>query len=225
MTEDADDYGIGKPIDDDYIDVEKRRADVSKSREDDESDNLDRSPPSAQTSDMSDGAIDMSHVFDDGSGAGAASGVDELIDENAIIEHDGRSETRTFYYPGEAPERKQRQFSRMLRWQEGEGAPERDIKNNEADLRRWVSTFCTHVGLGNYQTERVEKITSGLNMKHMAHYSTEEVILATMTLVANEDGRFLRDEELFKEIVRDIGSNMYKIRKVRNLVRRKSDLI
>lgn len=218
MTEHEDDYGIDKPIDDDYIDVTRRRADISHDEEDAENDNLDRSPPSTEH-------VDMSHIFDDGSGAGASSDIDELIDDNAVIEHDGRARTRTFYYPDEAPERSQRRFSRMLRWQEGEGAPERDIRNNEADLRRWVSTFCKRLGFGDYQTSRVEYIAEKINMKHMAHYSTEEVILGIITIVANEDNRFIRDEQAFKDLVEDLGSDMYTIKRVRGLVRTKSDEI
>lgn len=226
MTEEKDEYNIGKPIDDDYIGVEKRRADISSVTEEcssEESDNLERR--TEQSSDISNLFFDMSHIFDDSGGSGASSDIDELIDENAIIEHDGRAETRTFYYPSEAPETKQHRFTRMLRWQEGERSPERDIKNNAADLRRWVSIFCTTVELGDYQTERTESIAEGLNMKHMAHYSTEEVILGIMSLVANEDGRFVRDESEFKQLVISIGSDMYTVKKVRSLVRRKSDII
>lgn len=220
MTEDKDDYGISKPVDESYIDVEKRRADVSHNKEKD--DNLDRSPPPTED-------VDMSHVFDVGSGSGASNDVDELIDENAIVEHDGRATTRTFYYPQEAPERVRKKFARMLRWQEGERDDStpggRRGQNLRADTRRWSDTFTSQLEMTPHQRRRVECIVEDLTMSHMAHYSAQEVILGTITIVANEDNRFVRDEQAFKELVEDVGSDMYTIKRIRGLVRQKSDLV
>lgn len=216
MSDDEDDYGIGRPIDEDYVDVESSRADISVSE--DEDDNLDRSPLSRQTAD-----IDMSHRFDIGRGSGAAEQIDDKIDENAVIENDGRSRTRTFYYPGEAPARARRRYRRMLRWQEGEGSPDRDVRNKTADRERWVDTFCSNLDMTPYQQRRVKFVCNGLNMKHMAHYSTEKVILAVISLVANEDARFIRDEEGYRDLLRAVGSDLSEVKSIRDLVRRKSD--
>lgn len=224
MTEE-DEYGIGKPVDDEYIDVKKRRADVSTGDEDEYDDNLHRSPESAQISDMSAHKIDMSHRFDDASGAGASNQTDELIDENAIMQNDGRAPTNTFFYVVEAPERKQQQFARMYRHQEGVGDPDRRSQNRPADNRRDVEIFCAFVELGQYQTERVTAIVEDLELQHMAHYSVQEVVLGAITLVANERGRFIRDEDDFKQLVEDSGSDMYTVKRVRQLTRRKSDLV
>lgn len=223
MTDDEDDYGIGKPVDESYIDVEVQRADISHSEEAEENDNIDRSQASAQNLDVSAESTDMSHRFDDASGSGASEKIDELIDKNAIVEHDGRAPTRTFFYTTEAPDEKQAQFERMYRHQEGVGDPDRRAQNRPADRRRWIDIFCGHLEATDHQQERVKHIVKGLQMSHMAHYSAQEVILGTITIVANEDGRFIRDEQAFKDLVEDVGSDMYTIKRVRGLVREKSD--
>lgn len=224
MTDKKDnDLNFGKPIDDDYIDVETRRADVSVSEEDAEDDNIQRDTRSAQHPDMSEQQFDMSHIFDVGGGNGASNETDELIDENAIIENDGRSDTRTFFYPSQAPERQQRKFKRLIRWQDGEGDSQRDVENRAADRRRAVETFCGHLDMTPYHRERVKHVMEGVNMSHMAHYSSEKVILAIISLVANEDNRFIRDEPTFRNLLNDVGSDLRELKRIRELVRRKSE--
>jgi hypothetical protein len=224
MTEDEEDeYGISKPVDESYIDVEAQRADISHSGEAEKNDNMDRSQASAQNLDVSAESTDMSHRFDDASGSGASAKIDELIDKNAVIEHDGRAPTRTFFYTTEAPEGKKEQFKRMYRHQEGVGDPQRDVANRASDRRRTIQTICARLGMKQYHRDRIQLIVDSINMSHMAHYSSQEVILGIITIVANEDGRFIRDEQAFKDLVDDVGSDMYTIKRVRGLVRDKSD--
>lgn len=219
MTEDGDEsdpYGIGKPLDDDYVDVEKRRADVTISTEQ-KSDTLDRRGDGAVDTQFS----DVSHRFDVSGGNGSASQLDDLIDQNAIIEHDGRAETRTFFYVGEAPNGQKRQYGRMLQYQEDMWS---GMKNQQraADRKRTIETFCAYLDMSEYHKGRVKRICDGLNMSHMAHYSSQKVILAIISLVANEDDRFIRDEDDFRTILRDIDSDLEEVRSIRDLVRRKS---
>lgn len=221
MTDDEDEYGIGKPIDEDYIDVEKRRADVSTDDEVAENDNMDRSPRSAQRPESPLG--DMTHIFDMGSGNGASSKIDELIDQNAVSAHDGRASTRTFFYTSEAPERTQRKFKRLYRHQEGVGEPQRDVNNRAADRMRTVENFCGFLDMSTYHRERVTYIADGLNMAHMAHYNSDKVILAVISLVANEDDWFIRDNQIYRDLMDSVGTDMKELRRIRDLIRRKSD--
>lgn len=205
----------GKPIDDDYIDVEAKRASIRTTTKEED--------PKLDRSDVSVEEVDMSHIFDSRNGSGAASDVDELIDETAIIENDGRSKTRTFFYPSEADD--ERRYRRLIRWQDGEGDTQRAVENRAADRRRTIDIFCGHLGMGTYQRERVKSIMEDLNMSHMAHYSSEKVILAIISLVANEDGWLIRDNETYRDLIRDVNSSLKEIRKIRLLVKRKSDVI
>lgn len=238
MSDSEDEYGIDKPLDDDYIDVESRRADLSTSE--DESDDLDRSPDSAQRSDVGDERrtfapscgeaanvstenVDMTHVFDVGGGAGSAEKIDDLIDENAVIENDGRSQTKTFFYPSEADGWDHGQAERLARLQDGHRSPERNEQNRAADRRRWAESFGAKLGCTDHQIERTKHIVAGMNMSHMGYYSSQKIILATISLVANEDGRFIRDEVGFKELMRDVETTMDELKQMRRLIRDKSD--
>lgn len=215
----SDDHGIDKDVDSDYIDVEKRRARVS-TTEAEEEPTLDRDAYADGGADMSPHG-DMSHRFDAGDGSGAASSLEELIDDNAIIENDGRSKTRTFFYPAEADD--EQRYSRIIRWQDGEGDPDRDVENRAADRRRAVDTFCGVLDMSGYHKGRVKYVIEDLNMSHMAHYSSPKVILAVISLVANEDGRFIRDEAAFRALMEDVDTSLHELKKVRTLARKKTE--
>lgn len=221
MSDHEDEYGIGKPLDEDYLDVESERADLS--THEDESDELDRSPPSAHRDDVSTDSVDMSHIFDVGSGSGAASSIDELIDENAVIENDDRSETRTFFYPSEAANWHWQRAQRLARLQDGHRSPERKEQNRGADRRRWAESFGAKLGMSANRIDRVKHIVEGMNMAHMGYYSSSKIILATISLVANEDDRFIRDEIGYKELMRDVDTDMDELKQMRRLIRDKSD--
>jgi hypothetical protein len=208
-----DELHYGKPIDDDYIDVDKQRADVAPDEQSTEPERYyDELPPSNKPE---------PHALDYAEGNGAASSLDELIDQNAIIENDGRSNTRTFFYPFEADD--ESTYSRLIRWQDGEGSPSRKEDNRGADRKRWVETFGAQLSLTDFQIERTKHVLDTLPLAHMAHYSTEKVICAIISLVADEDGRFIRDELAYKRLVDDIDSGPAEVRSIRELVKRKSD--
>lgn len=206
---------FGKDIDDDYIDLDEPTSELAK-----EQHNPQRMDTSSgeQTADMS----DTSYIFDTSGGNGAASAIDEQIDKNAVIENDGRSKTRTFFYPEQAAEHDQHQYKRLIRWQDGEGDSQRAVENRAADRRRTIGTFCSHLDMSPYHQERIEYIVSGVNMSHMAHYSSPKVILAIVSLVANADDWFIRDDEMFRTLLTDVGMDPNELRKIRQLVQKKS---
>jgi hypothetical protein len=59
----------------------------------------------------------------------------------------------------------------------------------------------------------------------MGHYSSQQTILAIISLVANERGRWIRDEEDFRRLLQDTGTTLGEIKRVRQLVRQKTDKI
>lgn len=210
----TDEYGIEKDVDEDYIDVVKRRADCTVAEEPEDDDMFRDVQATAQQ--------DMSHIFNVDDGSGAASAIDERIDKNAVIENDGRSKTRTFFYPEQADDTDT--YKRLIRWQDGEGDSERAVANRAADRRRWIDTFCGYLDMTSYQQSRTEHIIESIQMSHMAHYSSQKVILATLTLVANEDGRFIRDETLFRKLMVDVGTDLCELKSIRSLVKAKGSL-
>lgn len=208
-----------KEIDDDYIDVGEPTSRIARECLDD--DTTTENGGLVRRS-LARRRADTSHEFDTSDGSGAASNIDERIDQNAIIENDGRSDTNTFFYPNEAAPTRRQQFKRLIEYQDGMYKDERKAETQQADMRRWVSTICSKLDMSSYHTGRVEHICSGLNMKHMAHYSTEKVIIAVISLVANEDDRFIRDERVFRNLMGEVGTTLEELRKVRALVKRKS---
>lgn len=224
MTEYGDHPALeGHPIDEEYIEPDRKRADCRISDRTEKDDELDRSAPTAQAADVSADKSDMSHHFDHGAGSGAASGIDDAIDKDAVQEHDGRAETRTGFDPRESKDPEK--WRRLNVLNDDHRHPDRKQQNRDADKRRYADTFCGHLGMSRYQRERVKAITRSINMKHMAYYGSDEVILAIVSLVANEDGWFIRDEQTYKDLIRDVGSSMHRIKRIRQLVREKSDLM
>lgn len=227
------DYGLENyPIDSDYIDVKEKRADVSESEEAAERDNIERESRAYQNADtdISDEEqlppherenIDRTHRFGRYAGSLAGSDYDEEIDQNAPQDHDGRAETRTGFNPRESPD--EEKWRRLNTLNDDGRHPLRAVQNRAADRGRYVQTLCAALDMSPYHKERVQYIVDGLNMSHMAHYNSQMVVLAIISLVANEDGRWIREEEMFRNLMEDVDVTLRQLKKIRALVRRKSD--
>lgn len=217
------DFEFGKPVDDDYIDVECRRADISESSEDEEEPVVSRTRQSADHS--TEEYVDVSHILHSGDGSGAASEIEELIDANAIVENDGRSDTRTFFYPSEADDARQGDYARMLEYQEGQYSKteSRDARNRKADQERYVDTFCGKLEASTRVRERTKYVIDGLDMSHMAYFNSQKIVIATISLVANEDRWFIRHDEDFLQLLREINMSLGQLKTARQLVQRKSE--
>ena len=169
---------------------------------------------------------DQTHRFGTGDGSGSNNAIDDIIDKEGIIENDGRSDTRTFFYPEEGEyesKDRERQFKRMIRWQDGEGDSGRAAANFKADMKRTAETFCSAVEFNSYQRERVLHVMEVLDINSYGHYSTEKILLAVMSLVANEDRRLLRDEDSFRELCHSVGMTLEEVRKVRRMTRERTE--
>lgn len=205
-----DDY----PLDDDYCDVEAGRADVSTSDEAAETDTIDRTARSA----------DRTYLLDTGEGASASGIIDDRIDADSPVSNDGRSETVTTFYPWDGPAEKKDQYARLAKLNDGMRAPSRNGQNKIADRNRWLDCIASTLDMTSYQQARSRSVAEEVNMKHMAHYSTEKVLLGIVSLVCNADGRWIRDEDVFRQLLEDHGSDLDELKSVRSLVRRKTSL-
>lgn len=159
-----------------------------------------------------------------GPGDGSARQLDAEMDQMAIVEHDGRASTRTFFYPEQAPEHQQSQYRRLIRYQEDAWS---GMKNQQraADRKRTAENFCGFLGMTPYQKERVKKVTESFSMQTMAYFSSPKVILGIISLVANEDNRWIRDEEVFRELMHNTDTTLEELKTIRRMVRERSDLI
>lgn len=208
------------PIDEDYLDPPSQRADISTTEEDPKDVDF------SAIQHVSSRHTDMSHTHwtGDASGGGGTAW-DHEIDENAPQEHDGRAKTRTGFDPRDSDDPEK--WKRLGAYQEGRWGHESHYpdQGRAVDQRRFVSMFSSQLDLTPYQTAQSLEISADLNFGHMAHYPTETIVLSIITLVANADGRWIRDEEQFKVLVKDVGASMKDIRSCRQLIRRKSDVL
>lgn len=208
------------PIDDSYIDVERKRADVSidVDEEEDAEEPLDRASAAHGNADT-----DKSFAFGRERGTLSASEIDEMIDASAIQENDNRSQTRTGFDPRESDDPEK--WRRLNKLNDGWRAKERKTQNRWADRQRWTETFCGFLELPPADKERVKHIMSDIDMSRMGHYTSQETILGVISLVTNERGRWIRDEEAFRRLLNDIGSSLWRIKRIRQLIRQRTDKI
>lgn len=205
------------PIDDDYIGVEKRPAAIGQSDE---------------------FRYDASHTYDRSDEGASGTARDVEIDQRSVSDHDRRGGTRTGFDPSDVEEGfltrsvmrdgKLRTYSEWLRLlQHGyrDISLSRAQENADADTQTYIQTFTSVLEMSPYQGDRVTKLVESINMGHMAHYPREIIVLAVISVVANEDDRWIRDEQKFKDLVRDLDGSMEDVKNARRLVKEKSDLL
>lgn len=144
---------------------------------------------------------------------------DNGYDEERYESRDKRAPTRTTFYESDidrldTTQRRKRRLKRALRRQEGEDQGEaystdhdqRQQQNRKEWKRRMVTTYASQLDLTPAQRDRSQHIVMGVvSIDSFGPYSTEEVILAVINVVVREDGRWIEDEELFRDLVRDVG--------------------
>lgn len=201
--------------------MEKHRAEIQ-TTEAGEKPPLDRSPAS----------IERHYRFGEGTeGLSREEEKRRARDEASYISHDGRARTRTTFWPSDAPttgplrsDGKRTSWTRLAKWNDGMWTTGREARNNAANQQRWVKIACTQLELSAQQQQRVARITDELDMSHMANYPSEVVILTIVSLVANEGGRFIRDEKKFREFTLALDTTLKDIRSCRRLVKEKTEL-
>ena len=138
--------------------------------------------------------------------------------------NDGRSLTRTTFHGHDE------QYKRLAKINDGMYHSSRRTQNRKAETRRWIQTLCTRLEVSDYVASRVTRVIKSINMKHLGMYSKPEAILATIELVEGETrmergGRPLHNEPMFHTLSKDIDSDIDTLRRVRSLMRQKSDLL
>lgn len=161
----------------------------------------------------------QSHRLSRGEGSGSRAAIADKYDGEEYGDKDERADTETTFYRRDieqlavSEQRKQR-LRRMLRRQEGEQPGEaystkydnREQQNRSEWKRRVVSVFASQLELTSRQKERTKHLVNDvLNINTFGFYSTEQVVLATVNVVAREDGRFIEDEQQFRDLMVDSG--------------------
>lgn len=147
-------------------------------------------------------------------GDGAGDEIDDLYDGEEYQTKDQRAETRTTFYERDIDQhctsrRQAQQLKRALRLHEGEhtnhGTP-RSRQNREEHKRRVVGITSSQLGMTDAQKARTEHLVLDvIEVNSFGRYSVEEVVLATVNVVAREDGRWIEDEEQFRDYMEHVG--------------------
>ena len=206
------------PVDDDYIGVEEQAAEIPQTE--------------------GEFKLDIAHTYDRSDTAMSGTARDVEIDRRTVTDRDDRGGTRTGFNPSEATEsnlskmvirdgKKRSKAQWLLLLQQGyrDISMSRAQQNADAETQSYIETFTSAVEMNSYQRDRTEAIVESINMAHMAHYPREVIILATISIVANEDDRWIRDESGFKGLVSDLDASLEDIKNARMLVKGKSSLL
>lgn len=171
---------------------------------------------------------------------------DNGYDEQRFESRDQRADTWTTFYASDiddldvSPTRR-KQLKRMLRRQEGEDYGEnysgsddqsrrqRKQQNREEWKRRIITTYATALDMTSAQRKRAKHLFMDvLIINTFGPYSSEEVALGVLNVVAREDGWQMEDNEKFHELMVENGitldnddgkPDMRVMRKLRTLVR------
>lgn len=156
------------------------------------------------------------YEIDDEAGSGSRSALEDTKTGDIWETKDQRAETRTMYTERDIDKhctdpRYAAHLRRALRFQEGEhvnatGHKSRGQQNHEEDKRRLVSIYSSQLNLTDAQKERVEHLTMDVvDINSFGHYSMEQVILTVINVVTREDGRWIEDEDRFREFMERVG--------------------
>jgi hypothetical protein len=180
-------------------------------------------------------SVDHSHRYNRDDDAMSGTAVDVKIDRREISDRDDRGGTRTgfdgteggdFYGKRVYRDGRERNYAQWLRLlHDGYRSNRRKQDNYDADKQRWIDAITAELDVTPHQKRRVEHIVEDINMRYMAFYPTELVILAITSLVVNHDDRWIRNEDQFKHLVMDIDGSMDDVKNARLLVKEKTDRI
>ena len=166
---------------------------------------------------------DRSHRFDTGRGTGAAAEIDDIIDEEAIIENDGRSSTRTMFYASEVnykTKAQRRQMERLAKVNDGMWESSRASDNFRADMNRSKETICQQLELTGFQQECVMWTMRRMPVNRFGPYNTQKVTMAVITLICERDRRQIDDEPEFQSLMGKVGITPKQLRGLRKLCRK-----
>lgn len=157
-------------------------------------------------------------------------------DANDIIEHDGRSRTRTSFYHNDEPEgndhtvRKfgktyQNKWEWLYELQEERHGVENDWGKEQSKAKRDLQTWMNQLHCTDVQIEWACQIYDNIPKEsgekgYVGTISVEAVLLGIITLVLNADvSRRVRDEDQFQEIRNSCGVTKTIIKTVRKRLR------
>jgi len=157
-------------------------------------------------------------------GDGSNSWGDVQKDDANIIVNDGRSITRTTFWPSDLSQsfkHKQSYMNKLAILNDGSRAPDRSTQNSIADRNRIVDTFCGRCEVSH--EDRIIYLYKQFDMNRKGPYAKEHIILAIMSLVCQSHGRYIQNESEFIDLLEETDFTQSKLRTCKDLCREHFD--
>jgi len=138
--------------------------------------------------------------------------------DSAPHSHDGRAQTRTKFYAEEGNDNID--YARLAKLNDGLDDNEQWKRRNAAERRRDMETFCSTFDFTDTDVERCHYLLESVE-NGQRHQSDEVLVLAIITLVANENDRMIRQEGAFQELCDTCEVTRSQIRNSRDKLRDK----
>lgn len=117
------------------------------------------------------------------------------FDKESPKDHDGRGDSATTFTPSEADSYDQGKWYRFsVLHERGWGK----MNSRRTDVKRDADTICSQFGLTNGQRDRVLQLIESLDQNSIQQ---EAIVLAAVSLVANQDDRAIRREDEWSSVV------------------------
>ena len=151
-------------------------------------------------------------------GMGSTNEEDDMKDRTAprIITEERASAGRTWFDADDADDQ---EWSRIKRWDDGEGKSDWKGEKNKQDYLKDLRTWASKLKLTQNQTRDAERRFRKIDMSKSGTISSEGTILAVISFVVNEDNRLIQQEDTFKNIREGVGVSPTELRKARNQIR------
>jgi len=152
--------------------------------------------------------------------SGAVDSFQKEYDVAAPRSHDGRALTRTKFYPSESSDNSEINYTRLAKLNDGMYSEKRDDRKREAQRLRDLDAFCSTLNITQTDKERCLYLHN--QVEDIRRHETDEVLLlAIITLVANENERMIRQEDMFNDICESCSVTRSQIRNSRDKLRDK----
>lgn len=136
--------------------------------------------------------------------------------DSAPHSHDGRAQTRTKFYAEEGNDNID--YARLAKLNDGLHDNYSEGRKNKAERRRDMDIFTSTVNFNETDSERCQYLLESVDDVNK-HRSGESLILAIITLVANENDRMIRQEDTFQELCDNCNVTRQQIRNSRERLR------
>jgi hypothetical protein len=127
-----------------------------------------------------------------------------------------------------------RSWGELAQWNDGKGSPTRDMDNYNADISRWIQTFCGQLPVNSYHQDRTAFIVDALDLTDFGPIPVEHIILAVITLVVDIDSDidpatwsvddWIVHQDVFESLMDDVSMDKGRLWDLRKKIHHETDV-